>query len=690
MESYATVNNLLANALTTDESQMCNTTAFYNKWQCYWKNGEAAPESNRPKSIFSKVFTKTEYGSQLFAYYPNTETTIFPNMASGIVLSEDMPIVVLDYPADNDHPDLYYSIPIEVKNPGEYRLTGAVDLINAQTKKYVSKPSDFCTKYNLMLFVADKQPCKKEMQINTDNDEPRIDITDLTNQTMLENAYLSFYGSNAAKIDKVIYLDKDVKYLSIYAPAVTSKSSPAVLALGDLHLEPVNPTEEPEDQMKEPLTFKNFAKCLFLNHTYTLADLGLTTETGFEWQHTELTVSCDNTELIEISGSGANTTLTPVKYADFEGYPSPLAYSTLVVAAKDDEGKLVASSMKLYVAKHSQQTKAFFNYLERPLTEQNHISHINEEERLVKTSTTSESNVIRTSSITDSWTSTFTCHDKTGDTIMPDMEYTEASGWKMNFGDNIEQFQLHLEPNMLHSRYLNNPAYVLKDLSINVDETRCPDLKIYSTQTVGGVSLTKLLEPDDYEDEQYYTNSDATITTDIIFEGVGSLVIKNITLDFLCNFNIPMPLFENVNEANATYIYNDNPKDSSGIPLWDSANPLPIQYRIEPDVTSECRQAYYSGEEIESDWIEYKTGEQISFGETEKLTARTLHPHGMVSLPNVIKYSVITKLDNPETEDTQTIEYFNMQGLPISAPLQHGAYIKVVNGTAFKTSSFQP
>lgn len=678
IESAAIV-NLLEDAFTSDESLMCSTTSFYNKWQCYWKNGESVPDASCPTSIFSKVHTKSEFGTQLFAYYPDINKDIIPNSLPEIGFADGMPLVILDFPADNNHPDLYYSIPIDVNYPGDYRLTGSVQMIQAPTKKYVTKPSDFCTQNNLMVFVADKQPGKKSMQINTANELPCIDVTDLANQNLLENAYQSFFDSSATKIEKIIYLDKDVRYLSIYAPAVINKSTPAVLILGNLRLEPVNPVEEPEEPIRKSLTFKHFSKCLYLNHTYSLADLGLTSQTGFEWQHSELTVSCDNTELIEMSGSGANTSFTPIKSTDYQGYPTPLTYSTIVVTAKDDEGKQVSSSIKLYVAEHSQQTQAVFNYLDNPLTEQSELSRKNRNERFIKTSVSSESTEIRTTSITDSWTATFTSHYKTGSTITPHMEYAEGTGWKMDFGDNTNQFRLHLESNMLQSGYTKTPVYVLKDLSINVDESDCTDLKIYCKQTINGESMTELLEPDNYEDEQYYTSSDAAIARDIIFEGAGLLVIKNISLDFLCNFDIPMPLFMNVETLGATYINTNNPKDSEGNFLWDSTNPLPIQYRIEPDITSESACATYA-DENNSGWIDYNEGEQITFGQTEKLIARTAHPHGMVSLPNMINYSVITGIDIPDTEVTDTTEFYNLQGLRIYGPQQNGVYIKVTNG----------
>jgi len=88
--------NLLENFATSDETQMCDKSIFYEKWECYWKEGESVPEESRPSSYFSIVKLNEQFG-QLMAQTAKEGTMLYLSGSRNAGFEDNLPIVVLDF-----------------------------------------------------------------------------------------------------------------------------------------------------------------------------------------------------------------------------------------------------------------------------------------------------------------------------------------------------------------------------------------------------------------------------------------------------------------------------------------------------------------------------------------------------------------------------------------------------------------
>lgn len=269
----------------------------------------------------------------------------------------------------------------------------------------------------------------------------------------------------------------------------------------------------------------------------------------------------------------------------------------------------------------------------------------------------------------------------------PTYTYLEGEGWQIDFGSEVGRCILHLEANAAESHYAKNPAYAMNELELYIDPTSSGELRVLAVEQADGKTEYKELEIDGEGVDTYYEGYDASICKDIIIEASGSLILKNIKLSFVSNFEIPKPSFMNVeNELNYTYILYELPRDENGNDLWDNNHELQIEYLIEPDANAEPKElqtiAAYSDT---PEWTKYSLGSKVTFGSTEKLTAHVVHPHGMISLPNQIAYFVITNVNNLQTDDADKINdinntrYFTLQGIETSKPCG-SVYIMVKEG----------
>jgi len=695
--------NLLDNAFTNNPEKMYNKSTFYKTWECYWKDGEQVPEASRPTSYFSKIELNA-YNQQI-SRIPNKESVLLMAGAVNAGFSEGMPVIVLDYPATDNASDLYYRIPISVPESGEYKLTGSAYIVNSQAGSYqITQNFNFCTSIFSAIFVSEHQPCKKSFKIKDINGINRIECS--ANGTSRYAGYhMVKYDTGkdtfVKPIETNLQIDKDDDYLCIYAPpTLEDHNTKAVLVLGNLKLEPTFSIPGPE---ADAVSFTHFSRTIFVGSSYSLMQLGLTSPAGIDLNKAKIEISCDDTEMFEITGSGIDTRITPKKAHSYQGAGTSLPYSTLTVTYDDGNGTTGTARLKLHVAQINQQTAASFDFTSGRQTIA--VGDSETGKTPVPISGT-PADVIATTSDTGSWNAylynirndsyTETLNNEsannvgTNDTTLPDCSYVEGQGWTINFGDQVREYRLRLESNMEQSHYKDNPAYVLQELWLNVDKADAENLSVSSMFNDNGNILYKELEPDIIGDEHFYVGYDGALDKEICIKASGTLVIRKIDLSFVSNFTIPTPGFMNVDNKTSTYITLALPKDDQGNSLWDE-NALQLQYLITKDETEETQvmseSAYGNTQETteaaEPQWTNYTKDETVAFNKGQKLTARTLHPHGMISAPASIGYYVITGVEDIESEKTQDVRYFTLQGIETDKPAS-GPYIEVREGKATK------
>lgn len=704
--------NLLESCVASDESMFYDTDTFYQKWECVWKDGEKVPQKSRPVSIYSSI-SKNQYGNSQVTY-PRPGTAATANDCAKAGLEPDTPVAVLDFPYDNEYQDLYYRIPIRVNVAGEYRLTGSIYMAPYNNKGSYVKVNNFATDNYLSVFAAEDAPCKKVMKINSE-----YQLVTTSSYGDHSCTFQSFY--KIEPINKTITLSPEDKYLCVYAPPAHKTnngnySTGAVAVLGNLRLEAAVPGIDPEPGISaEVLTFSSHSVCLRQNEIYTLEELGLTSPSGFDWAHADLEISLENNQKSDTENyfyvvTDVDGTPTVEAYAshDYSGYPAPLPYTTLTVMCDIGNGQTAAASVKLYTINERESTAARFDY-----SKSSCLIEVDENTGFESTPSAAPSclsdsgdrttNSIITTSDYGSWEISMGRYDISSNGEYPKCEYIEATGWKIDFGEELRKYRLSLTSNMTESHYIGNPAYVMDRMSITVDASGARQLKISDEESSEGIMFTKELRQltDGDDSNRIYILPDAaSLSKSICVEASGTVTIKEVALGFNCNFDIPAPRFMNVNNENATTIFFESPTDSSGNSFWD-VTALPIEYRIdlvdteisdEPDMPallagtpndhdSETETATEPATDGHGGWNEYIPGDKITFNDGEKLTARTVHPHGMVSHNNYINYSVITGIEDAHTEsETGRTEYYSLQGIPLKKPSAEGLYIKVING----------
>lgn len=667
--------NLLEDFTTSDETQMCDKSNFYEKWECYWKEGESVPEESRPSSYYSIVKFISDSQGKVQTHRDNSDLLISGIKKLGF--EDGMHVVVLDYPSTEEANDFYYRIPINVPQTGEYKLTGTLFITNDVPTDYVDEtPDNFCTNNTFAVFVPESEPAKKEISTNK---EYQLVVKNESLNKIYSNAY--FKLSNDNNLNSTIQLDKQDKYLAIYGPAIKnprdSRKAKSVLVLGNMRLEPVDPIIEPDPEA-EPVYFKYFARTLFVGESYNLGSLGLEVPKEFDAQASGLTVTCDDNRRIELTGEGLSTEVKALEAHIYDGSEKGLPYATLTVSYLDDKGAKQSTVLKLHMPSHMQITWSDFDF-----TQADHKVMFNLPGIYMNSDTGAwKANLVSDDSlIDDSDTSTPISKSQ------PAYTYIEGKGWQIDFGSEVGRCRLHLEANAAESHYAKNPAYAMNELKLYIDPTSSGELRVLAVEQADGKTEYKELEIDGQGVDTYYEGYDASICKDIIIEASGSLILKNIKLSFVSNFEIPKPSFMNVeNELNYTYILYQLPKDENGNDMWDNNHELQIEYLIEPDVNAEPKEertiAAYSDT---SEWTKYSLGSKVTFGSTEKLTAHVVHPHGMISLPNQIAYFVITNVKNLPTDDADKINdinntrYFTLQGIETSEPCG-SVYIMVKAG----------
>lgn len=656
--------NLLENFATSDETQMCDKSKFYEKWECYWKEGESVPEESRPSSYYSVV--KFISDTQGKVQTPRDNSDLLMSGIKTLGFEDGMHVVVLDYPSTKEANEFYYRIPINVPQTGEYKLTGTLFITNDVPTHYVDEIlNNFCNDNTFAVFVPESEPAKKE--ISTNKEYQLVVKNESLNKTY-SNAY--FKLSNDNNLNSTIQLDKQDKYLAIYGPAIKnprdSRKAKSVLVLGNMRLEPVDPIIEPEPEA-EPVYFKHFARTLFVGKSYNLEVLGLEVPKGFDAQASGLTVTCDDNRRIELTGEGLYTEVKALEAHIYDGSEKGLPYATLTVSYLDDKGAKQSTALKLHMPSHMQITWSDFDFTQADHKVMSDLPgiYMNSDTGAWKANLVGDDSLID-----DSDTSTPISNSQ------PTYTYLEGEGWQIDFGSEVGRCRLHLEANAAESHYAKNPAYAMNELELYIDPTSSGKLRVLAVEQADGKTEYKELEIDGEGVDTYYEGYDASMCKDIIIEASGSLILKNIKLSFVSNFEIPKPSFMNVeNELNYTYILYELPKDENGNDLWDNNHELQIEYLIEPDANAEPKElqtiAAYSDT---PEWTKYSLGSKLTFGSTEKLTAHVVHPHGMISLPNQVAYFVITNVKNLQTDDADKINdinntrYFTLQGIETSEP----------------------
>lgn len=677
--------NLLENFATSDETQMCNKSNFYEKWECYWKEGESVPEESRPSSYYSIVKLNEQFG-QLMAQTAKEGTMLYLSGSRNAGFEDNLPIVVLDFPSSSNGTDFYYRIPINVPQSGEYKLTGSLYNVDCHGTNGTILNLDkfnFATELFAAIFTSENTPCKKSFNIVATESGNRIQAT--------ANGNYKYSGFHIVRYDKInsneinvkpmetyIQLDKEDKYLCIYAPpTLENYQTKSVLVLGNMRLEPVDPIIEPEPEA-EPDYFKHFARTLFVGESYNLGSLGLEVPKEFDAQASGLTVTCDDNRRIELTGEGLSTEVKALEAHIYDGSEKGLPYATLTVSYLDEKGAKQSTALRLHVPSHVQITWSDFDFTQADHKVISNLPgiYMNSDTGAWKANFASDDSLID-----DSDTSTPISKSQ------PTYTYLEGKGWQIDFGSEVGRCRLHLEANAAESHYAKNPAYAMNELKLYIDPTSSGELRVLAVEQADGKTEYKELEIDGEGVDTYYEGYDASICKDIIIEASGSLILKNIKLSFVSNFEIPKPSFMNVeNELNYTYILYELPKDENGNDMWDNNHKLQIEYLIEPDVNAEPKEeltiAAYSDT---PEWTKYSLGSKVTFGSTEKLTAHVVHPHGMISLPNQIAYFVITNVKNLPTDDADKINdinntrYFTLQGIETSEPCG-SVYIMVKAG----------
>lgn len=698
--------NLLENFATSDESQMCDKSKFYEKWECYWKEGEAVPEESRPSSYYS-ILKFNESGQGLVSTLTEGKKLLLSGI-NDLEFEDGMHVVVLDYPSSSDGKDFYYRIPINVPQTGKYKLTGSLYNVSCQGIDG-SIPSDFntATYYFAAIFTSETDPCKKEFKVVDSHFETTVNGT-----KKFPVYHIVRYNTTDKHGEKVIYvkpmelyiqLDKEDKYLCIYAPpTLENKKTKSVLVLGNMRLEPVDPIVVPEPE-PEPLYFKHFARTLFEMQSYSLKALGLEVPQGFDTQASKVSVTCDDDKRFKLEGEGLNTVVKVVGTHIYEGGDKGLPYATLTVSYQDESGVSQSAKLKLHVPTRQQTTWTTFDFTQSGIPD----------------SAEGNSPEVCISSDTGAWKAYFVNDDPTlnaNDTnsvasgTQPTYTYQEGEGWRIDFGNEVGRFTLRFDANMAESHYTKNPAYTLDEIWLNIYPTSAQNLRVLAAAEIDGKTEYKELETDIPSEDRYvvgydyFVGHDASMSKEIVIEASGSVTLKNAYLSFANNFEIPMPIFMNVSENNNentkdTYIRLDLPKDENGKEYWDNNNKLQIQYLIEADpdaigtygpetdTNTVSDPVSYSDSDTPT-WHNYTSGQKVTCERLQKITARVVHPHGMISLPKSVDYSVVTSVEDLQIEDSESTisanctRYFTLQGIETSEP-QGDIYIMVKEGKTY-------
>lgn len=682
--------NLLENFVTSDESQLCDKSKFYEHWECYWKEGEAVPEELRPSSYYSIIKFNESGQGKVPTLTDNKELLL--SGISKLGFEDGMHVVVLDYPSSKEAYDLYYRIPINVPQTGEYYIKGTIFITPDKPEYFVDEVvNNFCTEKTFAVFAAESEPAQKDISIN---EHYQLVVENKASNKVYSNAY--FLINNETNLDTKIYLDKDDKYLALYGPALKkpqkSNNAKYVLVLGNMRLEPVDPIVVPEPE-PEPLCFKHFARTLFEPQNYDLRTLGLKVPQGFDAEASGVTVTCDDDKRFKLEGEGLNTTVKVVGSHVYEGGDNRLPYATLTVSYTDESGVSQAAVLKLHVPSGRQITQSNFDFTQSDMKEADSSD-----------SAIGAKSEIYMRSDTGAWKARFANDSTDSDAnatngvvsgTQPTYTYQEGAGWRIDFGNEVGRFKLRFDANMAESHYTKNPAYALNEIWLNMDQTSAQELRVLAVEENGGKTEYKELEKDNKDGEPYFVGYDASMSKEIVIEASGSVTLKKAELSFISNFEIPRPSFMNVTANNNetskdTYIELKLPTDENGKAYWDDQNKLQIQYMIEadPDAIGIYGPETDTNTVSDSDtptWNNYAPGQKVTCDRYQKITARVVHPHGMISLPNFVDYSVVTGVEELQVENVASINdanctrYFTLQGIETSEP-QGDIYIMVKEG----------
>ena len=213
----AQIPNLLTNCMTDHESQMDNRIAFFGVWDCFYEDGQSLPAELQSNSVFSKIYASE---NALYFRYNNSPRNVPGNTSNGF--AADMPVAILDFPTNiypHNFEDLCFSYPINVPEEGDYYLTGSAICLSANNLS--AQPKSFVNTASMLVFVADKEPCRKTMTVEQDGDTNYLAVRN-PEGTMLPCAYTPMPpykpGVNTLPFDLTLHLTKDTRYLSIYGP----------------------------------------------------------------------------------------------------------------------------------------------------------------------------------------------------------------------------------------------------------------------------------------------------------------------------------------------------------------------------------------------------------------------------------------------------------------------------------------
>lgn len=223
--------NLLEGCLTDDETAMDNVAAFHEVWQCL-DSGEPVAPGMHANSVFSMIHASDNV---LYFRYCNAPRNVPGDRSNGF--EAEMPVMILDFPTSSypyDHKDLCFSYPVTVTEPGTYRLSGSAVCLSSNN--LAAQPKSFVNTAQMMVFVADTQPCAKTMEVRQDGDTNYLAVCNAEGKE-LPCAYTPMPSFDPSKttqpFDLSIRLDRDTRYISIYGPMQQ-------ILVGNLSLEPVN------------------------------------------------------------------------------------------------------------------------------------------------------------------------------------------------------------------------------------------------------------------------------------------------------------------------------------------------------------------------------------------------------------------------------------------------------------------
>lgn len=242
--------NLLAGAIGTTVN---NKEAFYNVWQVYGKDGEPIQEGFRKYSCFAKA-----YDSDI----PMADYNIY----KGINIAGDHDafrngnyFILMNFPGENySKAPHYYAYPINIKEEGDYLLTGC-----GQGNKRVWKPDNNKTedqiegntaaehawleKTKSIAITFDQTVTPKEFTVEEVNGKNEVVAYSKTETGKVKVPIHRFVVGNSSEnpggnFSHTVHLTPEHKYMTIQAPA-------CLLALGNLSL-----TKDGEVSVNEFLT----------------------------------------------------------------------------------------------------------------------------------------------------------------------------------------------------------------------------------------------------------------------------------------------------------------------------------------------------------------------------------------------------------------------------------------------------